>query len=760
MAACPAVDACGDACVSSGEPSGRGIPSMMKRKFALPSTRFELAAAALFLLPVVLTNAQNAPGIIGAPATPARGQRTQPSSMPAAAAPAAATPAETAAEEADRAKAYYHAALAAVYEDAAFSQGQPADLSRAIEEYKYALNADPGSAALNDELASLYFRAGRVQDAEAIEQSLLKTNPNDINAHKLLGRIYLSQLGQQQNSLSSSLPSGDALNKAIAEFKKIIALQPDDVEDRLVLGQLYTINHQTKQAEETFASAQAIQPDSEDVVLNLARLYAESGDLAHAATAIESVPLNERTAKMEFTLGAIYDQMKQPAKAIAAYQQAAKMDPGNLRVVNTLAHALLDNNQLGQALKQYQKVASGDPGNGEAFVHIAEILRRQGKYQDALSAAQKALAIDPTSLEAGYNEGLLYDVLGEFDKSVRSYQSMVDLLSHANGAYTSAERTNRSIFLDRLGNVYLEQNQIDKAIATYQKMIAMGGDSAVQGYQDEVDAYRTAKEYSKALEAARKAVAANPKNRDLKLLLAGELADQGQVDAGFAMAKGLLKNTPADRSVWLAIAQMDIRLKRWKDASQALDKAEPLATKKEDRVYVLFLRGELAERQKHIAPAEKYFQQVLALDPSNAMTLNYLGYMLADRGMRLPEALGYIRKAVSLDPGNAAYLDSLGWVYYKMGQYDLAEPNMRSAVARDQTDPTVHMHLGDLYEKTGRIRLAVQQWQLSLSEFARSDPADFEPGDVAKVQKMLDSARVKIAKEDSAIGRPKSQDVP
>ena len=56
------------------------------------------------------------------------------------------------------------------------------------------------------------------------------------------------------------------------------------------------------------------------------------------------------------------------------------------------------------------------------------------------------------------------------------------------------------------------------------------------------------------------------------------------------------------------------------------------------------------------------------------MTLNYLGYMLADRGTRLDEALD-ISAAVALDPANGAYLDSLGWVYYKMGNYELAEEN-------------------------------------------------------------------------------------
>jgi tetratricopeptide (TPR) repeat protein len=204
------------------------------------------------------------------------------------------------------------------------------------------------------------------------------------------------------------------------------------------------------------------------------------------------------------------------------------------------------------------------------------------------------------------------------------------------------------------------------------------------------------------------------------------------------------------------LGQIDVRLRRWKDAEDAFDKADPLTTKKEDKTYMLFLRGELAERQKHYEPAEQYFRQALDLDPANAMTLNYLGYMLADKSMRLPEALKMIRKAVDLEPMNGAYLDSLGWVYFKMGEYELAEDNLRQAVVRDQTDPTVHEHMGDLYEKTGRIRQAAEQWELSLTEFAKSSPADVEPGDVAKVQKKLESARVKLANKDSAIapGKP------
>jgi tetratricopeptide (TPR) repeat protein len=732
-----------------------------------------LAAALFVLLPAAWVCAQSSPATPAPPQNPPA-RPASPAAQPASPAPAkAAAPASTSTpanspaaqpaksapqQDANRAQSYFHLGLAATYEDDAISEGRPDDVSHAIEEYKLALDADPNSAELSNDLADLYFRTGKVREAESTARLLLKTAPDNVDAHKLLGRIYLRQLGESDQNVSSTAPAGNVLDQAIAEFEKIVALQPKSVEDRMVLGQLYTVKHQPQKAEEEFKTAQAIEPESEDVVLNLARLYADSGDLPHAIKVIEAVPENDRTPKMEFTLGAAYDQLKQPKEAIAAYERAEDMEPGDLRTMDALAEALFNNNQYDQALKQYQQLADADPDNSAPLIHISEIQRHAGKYEDALTTIDKALKIDPTSLEAGYNQGLLLDVLGRFDEAEQAYQKMVDTTSHANGAYTDEEKNNRSIFLERLGAVYVEQNKTDQAVATFGKMIDMGGDNAVRGYQGEVDAYQTAKNFDKALAVSQKAVAASPKNRDLKLMLAGELSDQGKPDDGFAMAKSQLDGKPDDdRTVWLAITQMNVRLRRWKDADDSLSKAEPLATKTEDRTYVLFLRGELADREKHMEQAEQFFHQALDLDPANAMTLNYLGYMLADKGVQLPEALKLIRKAVDMEPMNGAYLDSLGWVYFKMGDYELAEDNLRQAVQRDQTDPTVHEHLGDLYEKTGRIRLAAAQWQLSMSEFAKSNQADFEPSDVTKVQKKLESARVKLAKEDTSLAQPKSE---
>ena len=79
---------------------------------------------------------------------------------------------------------------------------------------------------------------------------------------------------------------------------------------------------------------------------------------------------------------------------------------------------------------------------------------------------------------------------------------------------------------------------------------------------------------------------------------------------------------------------MYTRLKRWSDAEEALNKAEKLSIKAEDKEYVYFLRGSTYEREKKYDQAEAEFKKVLAANPQSAATLNYLGYMNADRDVR------------------------------------------------------------------------------------------------------------------------------
>jgi tetratricopeptide (TPR) repeat protein len=664
--------------------------------------------------------------------------------------PAASTPDKAPIEQSDRASAYYHYALAHSYEEMATTYGRPDYATRAIEEYKLALNADPESKYLNAHLAELYFQTGRVRDAITAAQDEIKKNPDNLEAHKLLGRIYLRSLGNMQ----SGGPSDQMLKLAIDEYVKIVQLEPNSTENRLLLGRLYTMNHDSIHAEEQFRAAQKIDPDSEDVVLNIAGLYSEQGDNKRAIQVLTALPEDDQTPKTLYALGQTYDQLKDTKNALIAYQKAFDLEPDNLDIERALAQAQLTDGQEDAALKSFKDVAAGDSSDPQALLRIAEIERRQGKYDDALATLKKAKELVSDSLEINFNEALTYDALGQYDQATQILEKLVSDSEHVTGQYTDSEKNNRSIFLERLANVYREQGKTDQAVATYQKIADMGGDYTLRAYQNIVDCYRDAHEYDKATAAARESVVKTAKdkdaNRDARLMLASQLADTGKVDEGVEMAKGMLNGTPADdRTVELRLAEMYTRLKKWKEAGEAIDKADTLSNKPEDKIYIYFLRGALEERQKHFDEAEAQFRKLLAIDPNNALTLNYLGYMMADRGVRLNEALSMIKRAVELDPQNYAYLDSLGWAYYKLGQYTEAEESLTKAVARNSTDPTVHDHLGELYEKTNRLKLAAAQWEQSLNQYARTVPADADPGDVSKVQKKLDSARVRLAKESS-----------
>ena len=666
-------------------------------------------------------------------------------------APAALTSPQASSDQLDRASAYYHYMLAHQYEDMANTYGRPEYATRAIEEYKLALDADPSSKFLTSGLAELYFRTGRVADAVRAAKEQISKDPNNLDAHKLLGGIYLKSLGdgQQQGG-----PQEEMLKLAIAEYEKIVSLAPDSIQDRLWLGQLYSFAHDSVHAEEQFAAAEKIDPGSEDTALDLARLYTEQGDPARAIKVLNSLPEDDKTAKTEFVLGASYERLKDTQHAIEAYRKSLDLEPDNLDTERALARVLLSDNQLAPALAAFKDIAAGDPTDPEAYLRMSEIQRRQGDYEDALATLKKAKSLVSDSLEVSFNEGLIDDALGRYDDAVQIFQKLVADSEHSSGQYSDSERGNRALFLERLALLYREQNKADQAIAVYQKMAELGGEYASHAYESEVETYRDAHQYDKALQVAREANEKLPKDRGTRLMYAMQLADGPNPEEGITLAKSMLTKTPADLEVYRQLANIYTRLRRWKEASDAIDHAEQLSNKTDDKFYVAFLRGALYERQKLYDQAEVEFRKALVLDPKNSMTLNYLGYMLADHGMKLQEALGMIKKAVEIDPQNYAYLDSLGWAYFKLGQYSQAEADLRKAVERNSTDATVHDHLGELYEKTGRLKLAAAQWEESLNEYARTMAPDMDPGDEGRVQKKLDSVRVRIARE-GPVAQPK-----
>jgi tetratricopeptide (TPR) repeat protein len=651
----------------------------------------------------------------------------------------------------DRASAYYHFTLAHMYEEQV-ANGRSELANKAIEEYRAAIDADPNSAYLTSGLAELYNKIGRIRDAVIEAQDLIKRNPNNLEARRLLGRIYLRSLGDMQAGGGSE----SVLKLAIEQYEQIVRLQPDSMDDHLLLGRLYRLNNDLQKAESEFKTAVKLQPDSEEAVTTLAYLYNELGDTARAAQVLSSVPNTARSAKLYSALGYTYEQQKQYKNAIDAYRHAIELDRDNLDAIRGLAQNLLNDGQADAALEQYKVIADANPEDAQTYVRIAEIYRKQGKFDLALDHLKKAESMVQDSVEVPYNIAAIYQAQGRFDEAVPIMRDLLKKSEKADGKYSNGEKSNRAVFLERLGTIYRDQGNNSAANETFRQIIALGGDENIErGYQQIIDTWREAKEWQKALDTAKEAVQKLP-SPQLKMVLALQQVDMGDADKALADVRAMLKggansssnSNSDDREVYITLAQMNARLRRFGDAAQALDKAEQLSTKTDDKEYVWFLRGSNFEREKRYAEAEEQFKKVLASDPEHASTLNYLGYMLADQNLKLEEALGYIKRAVDLDPANGAYLDSLGWAYFRLGKFELAEDNLLKASQKINSDPTVQDHLGDLYQKTGRLKLAATHWERALTEWSRSVAAEVDPADPARVQKKLDSARVKLAKEE------------
>jgi tetratricopeptide (TPR) repeat protein len=643
-----------------------------------------------------------------------------------------------------RAEAYYHFTLGHMYEEMASAYGNRTDyVNKAIENYRLAMKEDPSATFLVEDIADLYRQSGRLREAVVEAEGALKTNPNDLNARRVLARIYTQQIGDSQNN---RIDEG-MLKRAIDQYKQITSQDSKDVESWIMLGRLLKLTQNSADSENAFQKALDQDPDNEDALSGLAMLYADSGDSKRATALLEKLTKKSPNPRAFALLAANYENMHEYALAAAAYRQALQLDPNRAEIKQYLAKDLALANQLDEALKLYEEVAQANPQDPQAYLRMSQIYRQQKKFDLARQSIDKAKALDPDNLEIRYNTVALLEAEGKIPDAIAALKSILDQTSKKN--YNEADKGFRAMVLERLGLLYRNVEQYDQSIESFRQLAQLDPDIAPRVEAQIIDTYRTAKQYNKAQEESDAAAKKYPDDRTLRSVRAELLSDTGKTDAAITeLKKGLDGNKDHDRETWIALAQVYEKSRNFGEMAKALDTADKLTTSKDDKTTILFMRGVMYERQKKMKDAEAQFREVLNTDPDNASALNYLGYMLADQDSRLPEAQQMIQHALDQDPNNGAYLDSLGWVYFKMNKLNDAEQQLLRSLQYISSDPTIHDHLGDVYLKQGKVKDAISQWQTSLNQWNNSSPGDREPEEVAKVQKKLENARVRLAKEE------------
>jgi tetratricopeptide (TPR) repeat protein len=659
------------------------------------------------------------------------------------AAPAFAQAQAPAAQQPDRAQAYYDFAMAHLDAELAGAYGNRGEyVNKAIDFYRQAMKADPSASYIAEELTEFYVQTGNLDKAMQEANDLLKANPANNNARKILARIYSRQIGDpDQGKVDQTM-----LKNAIEQYQKITQADTKDSESLSMLARLYRISHDDAAAEKTYQDVIALDPNDEDALNGLAMVYADRGDIPNAITmlkqAIEKNP-DPRTVVM---LAEFYEQIKDFSNAADTMKQALSMTNDNVRIRRALAVDLFAAGRLDEALTAFQELAADDPRNVPLQLQIAEILERKHDFKGAGEALAKAHAVQ-ASTEVRFAEEELLRLQGRTKPAIAAMEGLLN--ETKKDQYQDQEKLQRLRMLSVLGKMQEDVGNTQEAVAAFRQISDIDSSLGANVEYQVIEAYRNGKDYKLARQEADAALKKFSGDRGLVLEHALLMADLGQTDPAVNELRGL-SNFSKDRDALITLAQVQDKAKRFDDERRSLDSADTLSKSPEDKQTIEFARGAMYEREKNFDAAEKAFRSVLEVEPENPGALNYLGYMYADRGVRLEEAQQMILKALNLDPDNGAYQDSLGWVYFKLNKLDEAADELRLAVDKVGKDPTVHDHLAEVYFKQGKFREAIQQWEASIAEWKTAVPGDQDPVELAKVTKKLEGARVRISEKAPA----------
>ncbi len=611
------------------------------------------------------------------------------------------------------------------------------DATSAIAAYKRAMELDPIAAEIPAQLAGLYLKESKVQEAMTTAEIALKIAPANREANRVLGMVYtaLSETGQETpRSRNADKAAEDNLKKAVKCFELALdgAVAESDPNVRATLARLYLRTSAFETAIPLLTDLVNQEAGWQDGPLMLVEAYTGAGRSADAITWLE-----ERTPgdpRLLPALADFYERELRWSDAAGAYATALQRAPRSLDLKARYASALMNAGgraNIEKARTALVEVTTARTTDVRLLYLLSQAQRRLGDFKDAEASARRVVALNSKSPWGYY-------ALAESLEARREYQSVVDELAPVVAANRSktAEGFDVGILLPHLGFAYQETGQFDKAISTFEDARKLSPDDpAIAGYL--IEANIAGKKYGAAVDAAKSALGRHPNDVRLTRLEAQALRHDGKADQGIALLAEAVTHHADDPLAYISLAQAYSEAEQGAQAVKVLQGAQ---TKFPTDDGIAFELGSVFDKQKRFSDAESAFRQVLTRNPENAIALNYIGYLLAERGERLDESVTYLKRALVIEPENASFLDSLGWAYFKADKLDLAEANLRRAADQLTTNSVIQEHYGQVLFKLGRFDDAIAAWTRALA-------GDGDSIDKVDVDKKIKAAKQKLPKK-------------
>ncbi len=350
-----------------------------------------------------------------------------------------------------KAAAYYHATLGHLYSElAAQYSGRSEYLGKAIENYKLAMKEDPGTSYLPQELADLYLQSGQVRTAITDFEEVLKRNPDDLGARRILARFYaarISQSSQQQQRMNEEM-----LKAAIEQYQKISEQAPDDLDNWMMLGRLQKLASNSMAAEKAYQKALDLDPDNEEALTGLALVYGDQGLNEKASLLLKRVSDKNPRLRTLTALAATYEQMKDFKSAAEAYRRALELNRDNTDLKRAYAQSLFTGEDYDGALKVFEEISAEEPGDLLSMLRLSQIYRQKHDFAKAREYANKATALDASNVEVRYNEVSLFEAEGKFTEAIKTLKDILARLPKKPESL--GDKGNRTFWIERLAWLY------------------------------------------------------------------------------------------------------------------------------------------------------------------------------------------------------------------------------------------------------------------------------------------------------------------
>ncbi len=212
-------------------------------------------------------------------------------------------------------------------------------------------------------------------------------------------------------------------------LQKAVTAKPGDYRAWFDLGYVYNATQRRSDAIAAYRKAVAAKPDVFESNLNLGLLLAKQSDSAEAAKYLTAATKLQPTAKSQEGLARAWQALgrvqesSDPQQALAAYAEAAKLNPKDAEPHLSAAKLLQKQGNVDAAAREYQAAAELDPKSQEALAGLVNLFITQKKYADSEAALRKLLAADPQNDNARVQLGRVLEAEGKNDEAAEELQA-------------------------------------------------------------------------------------------------------------------------------------------------------------------------------------------------------------------------------------------------------------------------------------------------------------------------------------------------